>query len=108
MIPRKPPIGEANLAALIAAVIGCIGGLFALGVAPSIITGNLQFLAAYPIFNVVSFFLCGAFAWFLGGQIGPRLQRILTEQGGLIAGGLIGGILPVAGMIGAGWYLSTH
>jgi len=105
---RRPPIGEANLAALIAAVIGCIGGLFALGVAPSIITGNVQFLAAYPVFNVVSFFLTGIVSWLLGGQIGPRLQRFFGEQGGLITGGIIGGLIPVAGMIGTGLYLSTH
>lgn len=107
-MPTRPPIGEANLAALIAAVIGCIGGLFALGIAPSIITGNIQFLAAYPVFNVVSFFLSGIIGWFMGGQIGPRLQRWFGNQGGLITGGIIGGIIPVAGMIGAGWYLSTH
>lgn len=108
MISRKPPIGEPNLAALIAAVIGCIGGLFALGVAPSIITGNAQFLAAYPMFNVFSFFLCGAIAWFIGGQIGPRLQLMFGEQNGLIVGGVIGGLIPVVGMVGMGWFLSTH
>jgi hypothetical protein len=105
---RRPPIGEANLAALIAAVIGCIGGLFALGIAPSIIRGNVQFLAATPMLNVISFFLCGILGWLDGGQIGPRLQRWFGDQGGLITGGIIGGLIPVAGMIGAGWYLSTH
>lgn len=105
---RRPPFGEANLAALIAAVIGCIGGLFALGIAPSIITGNIQFLAATPMLNVISFFLSGVIGWFIGGQIGPRLQRFFGDQGGLITGGIIGGLVPVAGMIGTGWYLVTH
>jgi len=105
---RRPPIGEANLAALIAAVIGCIGGLFALGIAPSIITKNMQFLAATPSLNVISFFLCGLVGWFFGGQIGPRLQGLFGEQGGLVTGGIIGGLIPVGAMIGAGWYLATH
>ena len=105
---RRPTIGEPNLAALIAAVIGCIGGLFALGIAPSIITKNIQFLAATPALNVISFFLCGIVGWFFGGQIGPRLQGLFGEQGGLVTGGIIGGLIPVAAMIGAGWYLATH
>ena len=105
---RRPPIGEANLAALIAAVIGCIGGLFALGIAPSIITHNIQVLAATPMLNVISFFLTGLVGWFIGGQIGPRLHGLVGEQGGLVTGGIIGGLIPVAAMIGAGWYLVTH
>lgn len=105
---RRPTIGEANLAALIAAVIACIGGLFALGIAPSVITKNIQFLVATPTLNVISFFLCGSLGWLIGGQLGPRLQGIFGEQGGLIAGGIIGGLLPFAGMVGAGWYLATH
>lgn len=105
---RRPSIGEANLAALVAAVIGCIGGLFALGIAPTLITKNIQFLAATPMLNVISFFLCGVVAWFIGGQIGPRLQGLFGEQGGLITGGILGGLIPVSSMIAAGWYLATH
>jgi len=105
---RKVPIGEANLAALIAAVIGSIGGLFALGIAPAIITHNPQFLAQFPKLNVISFFLCGSLAWVIGGQLGPRLERLFGEKAGYNVGGVVGGLIPVASMIGLGWYLVTH
>jgi hypothetical protein len=108
MIPRRPSIGEPNLAALIAAVIGCMGGLFALGIAPAIITRSPQYLAAYPKLNVISFFLCGSIGWLIGGQIGPRLEKLCGLQPGMIVGGIAGGLLPVGGIVALGWYLCTH
>ena len=108
MIPRRPPIGEPNLAALVAAVIGCLGGLFALGIAPAIITRNPQYLAAYPKLNVVSFLLCGSIGWLIGGQIGPRLEKFCGPQRGMVIGGIVGGIMPITGVIMLSWYLSTH
>jgi hypothetical protein len=105
---RKPPVGEANLAALIAAVIGSIGGLFALGLIPAIVSRNPQFLALAPKMNVISFFLCGVIGWFLGGQLGPRLQGASGEKNGCIIGGIIGGLVPVLSIAAFGWYLATH
>ena len=108
MIPRRPPFGEANLAALIAAVIGCIGGLFALGLVPSIVYRAPEWLVRWPKLNLFSFFLCGVVAWAIGGQIGPRLQRFFGEQNGYIVGGIIGGVIPVGGVTALGWYLVTR
>lgn len=105
---RRPSIGEANQAALIAAVIASIGGLFALGIAPAIITRNPQWLAQFPKLNMLSFVLCGVLGWFIGGQIGPRLGRFISEKNSYIVGGIIGGLLPVAGVTALGWYLVTH
>ena len=105
---RKPPFGEANLAALIAAVLGSIAGLFALGLIPAILARNPHFLAAAPTLNVVSFFLCGGAGWVLGGQIGPRLVEPFGEKRGFIAGGIIGGVIPVMAIAAAGWYLATQ
>lgn len=105
---RKPPFGESNLAALIAAVIGSIGGLFALGLIPAILARNPQFLAVAPKMNVISFFLCGALGWFLGGQLGPRLENVFGEKNGYIAGGILGGLIPVLCIAAIGWYLATQ
>lgn len=100
----RPPIGEANLAALIGGVIGSIGGLFALGLAPTIIYHAPEWLVRWPKLNFFSFCICGIIAWLIGGQIGPRLRGILGERGGLITGGIIGGLLPVAGVVVFGWF----
>jgi len=101
-------MGEANLAALIAAVIGSIGGLFALGLIPAIIARNPQFLAAAPTMSVFSFFICGGIGWFLGGQIGPRLEGTFGIKRGNTVGGIIGGGIPVMTIAAIGWYLATQ
>lgn len=105
---HKPTIGEANLSALIAGVIGAIGGLFALGLAPAIVLRKPQFLASAPIMSVICFFLCGVLGWFIGGQIGPRLHHFLGIKPGYIVGGIIGGLFPILGITALGWYLVTH
>ena len=105
---RKPPFGEANVSALIASVIGSIGGLFALGLVPATITRNPQFLVAAPTMNVISFLLCGAIGWIIGGQIGPRLPALVGEKHGHILGGIIGGLIPVLTIAAIGWYLATQ
>jgi len=105
---RKPSFAEPNLAAMIAAVIGSICGLFALGIAPALITGNPRFLAAVPTLNVICFFLCGVFGWLLGGQLGPRLEGLFGEKNGYIIGGILSGLLPVLAVIAFGWYMAMH
>ena len=104
---RKPTIGEANLAALIGAVIGSVGGLFAVGLIPAIVTRKLQYLIAAPTLSVVCFFGSGAIAWLLAGQIGPRLERLLGIRTANVIGGIIGGLLPLSGLAYWGWHLAT-
>jgi hypothetical protein len=106
-VQQRPSIGEANLAALIGAAGGSVGGLFALGIAPAIMFREPYFLARWPVFSLISFVLCGGAGWLIGGQIGPRLGGILGEQRGLIVGGIIGGLIPIAGVAACGWYLVT-
>jgi hypothetical protein len=103
MQPR-PSIGEANRSALIGAAIGSIGGLFALGLAPAIMYHSPEWIMRWPKLNLFSFCLCGTVAWLLGGQIGPRLLGIFGLRNGLIIGGIIGGLMPVAGIVAFGWY----
>jgi hypothetical protein len=106
-VAENPKIGEANLAALIGAVIGSTGGLFAVGIVPAIVSGRPQYLIAAPTFSILCFFGCGVIAWFLAGQIGPRLARLLGERNGNVVGGLIGGLLPLAALAYWGWRLAT-
>lgn len=104
---RRPTIGEANLAALIGAVIGSVGGLFAVGLIPAIVTRKLQYLIAAPTLSVICFFGSGVLAWFIGGQIGPRLEGFLSHRAANITGGIIGGLLPLSALAYWGWRLAT-
>lgn len=104
---RKPTIGEANLAALIGAVIGSVGGLFALGFLPAIVSGQFEYLIAWPKLSLVCFFACGVIAWLLAGQIGPRLEGLLGERIASITGGIIGGLVPLGSLSYLGWLLAT-
>lgn len=103
-----PRIGEPNLGALVGAVVGSCGGLFAVGTIPAILSHNPSVLLATPVLNLVSWFLCGVLGWFLGGQIGPRLESSLGERNGNVLGGTIGGIMPVISVAMWSWYMVTH
>ncbi len=105
---NKPSFGQANLAALIALAVGSILGLFALGSIAAIVAREPQWLAVAPKANIFSFFVCGAVGWLLGGQIGPRLEKLLGLRNGHIVGGIVGGLVPVAIVAGYGWYLATQ
>lgn len=104
---RKPTIGEANLAALIGAVIGSVGGLFAVGLIPAIMTRKAQYLIVAPTLSVMCFFGSGVVAWFLAGQLGPRLEGWLGERAANITGGIIGGLIPLGVLAYWGWRLAT-
>lgn len=105
---QKHSLGETNLAALVALIIGSIGGLFALGLIPAIITRNLHYLAVAPTMNIISFFLCGGLGWLVGGQIGPRLSPPMLPKSAHITGGIIGGMIPILLVAAIGWYLATQ
>jgi len=105
---RKPGWGEANLGAISGAVVGGIGGLFALGIAPAIISRNPAYLVGMPILGLASLAVCGVLGWILGGQIGYRIgDRLRSEKAEIITGGLTG-VLPVMFVILFGWYMSRH
>ena len=55
----KPPLGEYNMGALAGAVVGSIGGLFAIGVVRAILGRNIALLLAMPILGLVSWLVCG-------------------------------------------------
>lgn len=102
---RKIPLGESNLGALVGAVVGAIGGLFALGIARAIIGRDPGLLLATSILNVVSWLLSGVGGWLIGGQLGPRCERLLLAPRGEVLGGILGGLIPVVFFALLGWYL---
>lgn len=104
----KPPLGEYNMGALAGAVVGSIGGLFAIGVVRAILGRNIALLLAMPLLGVVSFLVCGIAGWLAGGQIGPRLNEKYYSQRVEMLGGALGGVIPV--LLVAAWalYMSLH
>ncbi len=105
---RNPGFGEANLGAMAGAIVGGIGGLFALGVAPAIIARNPAYLVEMPILGLATLAVCGIVGWLLGGQIGYRIgDRLRSEKAEIITGGL-SGLIPVILAILFGWYMSAR
>jgi hypothetical protein len=104
---RNPGFGEANIGAVAGAVMGAIGGLFALGIAPAIMSHNAALLVGTPILGVLSLLVCGPIGWILGGQLGPRLGQAFNNERAEAAGGILGGLIPVILAALWGWYMVT-
>jgi hypothetical protein len=88
------------------AVVGGIGGLFALGVAPAIATRNASYLVGMPILGLASLVACGILGWLLGGQFGPRVGAMFNSQKAEIIGGGLSGLIPVCFVALFGWYMT--
>jgi hypothetical protein len=105
---RKPSIGEYNLGAVAGAVVGATGGLFAIGLVRAILGQNIALLLIAPILSLISWVVCGAVGWLLGGQIGPRLgERFYSERAEYL-GGALGGLIPVLLVALWVWYMTLH
>jgi hypothetical protein len=105
---RKPGLGESNLGALAGAVVGAIGGLFAIGIAPAIIGRQLALLFHTPILALICWLISGPVGWLIGGQLGPRFGDTFQSERAEIAGGILGGLVPVVLIALWGWYMVTH
>lgn len=103
-----PNPGEFNLGALAGAVVGAIGGLFAIGLAPALIGHSFRLLFATPNLGLICWVISGVAGWFIGGQIGPRLGMRLGSQRVELIAGAFSGLVPVALIASLGWYLVTH
>jgi hypothetical protein len=105
---RRPPIGEYNMGALAGAVVGSIGGLFAVGVVRAILGKNIALLLSMPMLGLLGWLVCGLIGWFVGGQIGPRAgERYYSQQAELL-GGAVGGLIPVLLVALWAWHMSTR
>jgi hypothetical protein len=102
---QKPSFGETNLGALVGAVVGSVGGLFAVGIAPAIVGKSLALLFATPILSLASWIVSGCVGWVIGGQLGPRLGALFRTSRGEIVGGVVGGLIPVVSIALWGWYM---
>src|SRR5436190_9256190 len=103
----SPSIGGANMGALAGSIAGAIGGLFALGIAPAIISHNPALLFETPILGLASFFISGGLGWLIGGQIGPRISKKFRFSLTEIIAGSIGGLVLVIALVLLGWYMVT-
>lgn len=102
---KKPDFGEANLGAVIRAVLGAVGGLVAVAIPLAIVRGDLGMLAYARPYALAAFLVSAPVGWLLGGQISQRLAGLLSERNAAVLGGILGGLLPVGGFMLWGWYL---
>jgi hypothetical protein len=100
---RKPGFGEANLGAVAGAVTGAVGGLLAVGIPLAISGRDPALLVIYRQLAVMGFLISVPVGWVLGGQIGPRVVGIFGARRGELIGGIIGGLLPVLGIMVWAW-----
>lgn len=104
---ERPP-GEYSLSAVVGAIVGSIGGLFAIGLPRAILGRNVALLFATPILALICWLISGPIGWFLGGFIGPRLGDKYQSQRAEIFGGAIGGLIPVVLITIWAWYMLTR
>ena len=104
---NKPSLGEANSGSVIGAIVGAIGGLFAVGIAPAIVEKKFALLFGTPILALASWMICGLIGWLMGGQLGPRLGDLFRHRRAEAVGGALGGLVPVVIITLWGWYMVT-
>lgn len=102
-----PSLGEASVGAVSGAVVGSIGGLFAIGLAPAILFKNAALLFGTPMLGLFCWVVSGVLGWLLGGQIGPRLGSRFNSPRLEVVGGIAGGLVPVGLVALWGWYMVT-
>jgi hypothetical protein len=105
---RRPSLGEFNLGALAGAIVGSIGGLFAIGLARAILGRNLALLFGTPILAMLSWVVCGLVGWLLGGQIGPRFGESYGSPRVEMFAGAVAGLIPVVAIALWGWYMTAR
>ena len=105
---REPSFGKENLGAVIGAVVGAVGGLVAIAIPYALMTRNIQSLSAARTFGLISFLVCTPVGWFAGGYLSHYLEKFLRTKTANIVGGIVGGLLPVAGVALYGWHLVSR
>ena len=97
-----------KVGSVMGAVVGSIGGLFAVGIPPAIMYHSLARLLGTPVFSFISWAICLICGWIMGGQLGSRLGTKFKSLRAEIIGGVIGGLLPVIAIAMWSWYESTR
>jgi len=104
----RDDFGRPNLGGMAGAVVGAIGGLFALGLIPAIMTRDVRVMFSTPLLNLFGWLISLPVGWLLGGLIGRPVGKWFQSERAEIVGGVIGGLVPVTLIALAGWYLSRH
>jgi hypothetical protein len=105
---KRPGIGDFSLGAMAGGVVGAMGGLAAIGLPSAILGKSLALLFHYPILSLICWVVGGVVGWLVGGQIGPRLGMKFRSPGAEIAGGVLGGLVPVLLIASWSWHMLTH
>lgn len=95
-----------NIGAVVGAVVGSFGGIFALGLAPAILSRDIALLFGAPLLGLFSWIISLPTGWLLGGQIGPRLGMSFKTPRAEVMGGALGGLIPVVLIALFGWYMT--
>lgn len=90
------------------AVVGAIGGLFAIGIGPALVYKQVALLFGTPILGLICWLVSGPLGWLIGGQIGPRLGDRFESQRVEMIGGILGGLIPVLAIAWWGWYMAAR
>ena len=97
--------GRPNLGGMAGAAVGAIGGLFALGVIPAIISRDVRLIFNTPLLNLFCWLISLPIGWLIGGWIGRPLGNRFQSERAEIVGGVVGGLVPVILIALAGWQL---
>jgi hypothetical protein len=103
----KPQLLQPSLGAIVGTIVGSIGGLFALGIAPAILTRDPSMFRATPVLSVICWLVSGGVGWVLGGQLGLRLNERFDHRNAEVTGGIVGGLIPIVLIALWGWYVVT-
>jgi len=104
---QRPP-GVYSLSAVIGAVVGSTGGLFAIGAVRAILGQNIALIFRFPILGFLSWIVCGLLGWVLGGFIGPKCGQVFRSYQAELLGGAFGGLIPVLLVAIWAWYMTPH
>jgi hypothetical protein len=91
----KPQPLQPSLGVIVGAIVGAVGGLFALGIAPAILTHDPSVFRATPVLSVLCWLISGGVGWVMGGQLGLRLNERFDHRNAGVAGGIAGGLIPI-------------
>jgi hypothetical protein len=104
----KSPLDGYSLSAMAGAIVGSIGGLFAIGLVRAILGHNLALIFDFPILGLISWIVCGGAGWFLGGWIGPWCGGKFGSYQAELLGGALGGLIPVILLAIWAWHMTAH
>jgi hypothetical protein len=96
---RGPDLGRLNFGAVSGAVVGSVGGLFAVGIPPAIVFRSIQAMFSTPKIAVICFVISGVIGMMLGGVVGAWVSRRSFSQWPEVVAGGVCGLIPVIAVL---------